>query len=90
MSSEPDSELAGASSSSQRLEAHVAATAKKGKQLSRKQIRLMVPIQLELDRQDPNVTVEYIDALFDQFDVDNSNTIDDAEWENMVEVLRRP
>ena len=84
------SEASTAASSTQRLEKHVAATAKKGKQLTRKQIRLMVPIQVELDGQDPNVTVEYIDALFDEFDVDNSNTIDDAEWENMVEVLRRP
>ena len=58
--------------------------------MKRWQIREMVPIQLELDGKDPNVTIEYIDALFDEFDVDNSNTIDDAEWENMVEVLRRP
>eukprot|EP01043_Picozoa_sp_COSAG02_P080815 COSAG02_NODE_19404_length_883_cov_3.879837_1_plen_74_part_01 len=72
------SEASTGASSTRRLEEHAAATAKKGKQLTRRQIRLMVPIQLEIDNKDPNVTVEYIDALFDDFDEDNSNTIDDA------------
>lgn len=83
---EPETQPADAAS----LDAHRAVTAKKGKQLSRDQIRKMVPIQLQIDDKDPKVSVEYIDALFDEFDADNNNTIDDEEWENIVEVLRRP
>jgi hypothetical protein len=69
---------------------HTRATSQKGKQLTRDQIRLMVPLQLEIDGNDPSVTVAWIDALFDRLDVDKSNTIDDDEWESLVAVLRDP
>ena len=39
----------------------------------------MVPIQLEIDDQDPDVGTDWVDALFDRFDEDDSNTIDDYE-----------
>jgi dienelactone hydrolase len=90
MEPEPEPEPTGATDTAEKQKEHVAAASKKGKQLQRWQIRKMVPIQLELDGKDPNVTVEWIDAMFDQFDEDGSNTIDDAEWDNLVEVLRRP
>ena len=90
MEPEPEPEPTGAKSTAEKQKEHVAAASKKGKQLQRWQIRKMVPIQLELDGKDPNVTVEWIHAMFDQFDEDGSNTIDDAEWDNLVEVLRRP
>ena len=54
------------------------------KQLSRKQCREMVRIQLEIFSRLPNVTDEWIDTLFEEFDVDNSDTIDDAEWEKFA------
>ena len=50
----------------------------------------MVPIQLEIDGQNPKVSREWIDALFDRFDIDKSNTIDDEEWDSLVAVLRDP
>ena len=90
MEPEPEPEPTGATDTAEKQKEHVAAASKKGKQLQRWQIREMVTIQLELDGKDPNVTVEWIDAMFDQFDEDGSNTIDDAEWDNLVEVLRRP
>jgi hypothetical protein len=69
---------------------HQQQTQRKGKQLSRAQIREMVPIQLEIDGQNPKVSREWIDALFDRFDIDKSNTIDDEEWDSLVAVLRDP
>ena len=43
----------------------------------------MVPIQLEIDDQNPDVGTDWVDALFDRFDEDDSNTIDDDEWDNV-------
>ena len=57
------------------------------KQLGRVQCREMVRIQLELDQRDPNVSDEWIDALFDEFDADLSGLIDDDEWDSLVSVL---
>ena len=42
----------------------------------------------ELFNRLPNVTDEWIDALFDEFDDDKSNTIDDDEWEELAAVLK--
>ena len=46
----------------------------------------MVRIQLQLLRK-PEVTDEWIDGLFDEFDTDRSGFIDDTEWDNLVKVL---
>ena len=58
------------------------------KQLTRAQCRAMVRIQLELEDLNTNVTDAWIDSLFDEFDEDGSNTIDDSEWDKLVAVLR--
>ena len=55
-------------------------------QLIRSQVRRMVRIQLQLLRK-PEVTDEWIDGLFDEFDTDRSGFIDDTEWDNLVKVL---
>ena len=57
------------------------------KQLSRVQCREMVRIQLELDGRDPNVSDDWIDSLFDEFDADRSGLIDDDEWDNLASQL---
>jgi hypothetical protein len=56
--------------------------------LNRQQVRVMVRIQLELlHGAPPKVSDTWIDTLFDRFDLDKSDTIDDAEWDNMVAAL---
>ena len=59
----------------------------KPKQLTRQQVRVMVRINLELQRRDPNVSDVWIDTLFDKFDADGSQTIDDAEWDNLLAAI---
>ena len=61
---------------------------KGGKQLTRTQCHEMVRIQLEIDGLDPNVTDDWIDSLFDEFDADGSGTVDDAEWDLLVARMR--
>ena len=47
----------------------------------------MVRLQLEIEKMDTNVSDAWIDSLFDRFDEDKSETIDDAEWENLVAAI---
>ena len=57
--------------------------------MSRAQVREMVRIQMELDSQKPpSVTDEWIYQLFEEFDQNKSETIDDAEWYSLVAALR--
>eukprot|EP01046_Picozoa_sp_COSAG06_P083337 COSAG06_NODE_30245_length_542_cov_0.914221_1_plen_108_part_01 len=58
------------------------------KQLTLTQCRAMVRIQLEIDDLPTNVSNDWIDGLFKEFDADGSGTIDDAEWDKLVAVLR--
>ena len=59
-----------------------------GKQLGKAQVRLMVRLQLKIEGVEHSVTDEWIDALFKRFDADNSGTMDDAEWESLMPVLK--
>ena len=54
------------------------------KQLSRRQCREMVRIQLEIEERDPNVSDQWIDDIFDEFDADGSGFVDDEEWDRIV------
>lgn len=47
----------------------------------------MVRLQLQIMDLQHDVSNAWIDGLFDRFDADNSNLIDDGEWENLVAVL---
>ena len=44
----------------------------------------MARIQLEIDGMDQNVSDEWVDDLFDEFDADQSGTIDMVEWEKVL------
>ena len=58
------------------------------KQLGKAQVRAMVRIQMRMLRiKDSAVGDDYIDALFDRFDVDKSGLMDDAEWDSLAEIL---
>ena len=69
----------------------VSLTGSPGKQLDRKQVHEMVRLQLELDGWHPDedgVADEWIDDLFNRFDVDGSGFVDDAEWDLLVPAMR--
>lgn len=57
------------------------------KQLGKAQVRAMVRIQIQMQQSGVSVSDEWIDALFDRFDVDNNGLMDDAEWDSLVQVL---
>ena len=60
-----------------------------GKQLGKAQVRLMVRIQLQMEGFDLGIVADdWIDALFNRFDDDNSGTMDDSEWESLLLVLK--
>ena len=63
-----------------------------GKRLDRLQVREMVRLQLELDGWDTSgehyVSDGWIDDLFNRFDADGSGTIDDVEWDLLVDAMR--
>ncbi len=54
----------------------------------------MVPLQLELDsasdHADQQLNMDWIDALFDRFVEEGSDTIRDEHWEDIVKLLRDP
>lgn len=62
------------------------------KRLDRRQVQEMVRLQLELDGWDVSgehyVSDGWIDNLFNRFDADSSGTIDDDEWDLLVEAMR--
>lgn len=53
-------------------------------QQDREWFRAMARIQLEIDGMDQNVSDEWVDDLFDEFDADQSGTIDMVEWEKVL------
>ena len=53
-------------------------------QQDREGFRAMARIQLEIDGMDQNVSDEWVDDLFDEFDADQSGTIDMVEWEKVL------
>ena len=73
---------------SEKASSSAAAEPESEKQLTRAQCRAMVRIQLEIEDLNANVTDAWIDSLFDEFDEDGSDTIDDSEWDKLVAVLR--
>jgi hypothetical protein len=60
-----------------------------GKQLGKSQVRLMVRVQLSIDKVDASsVTDEWINGLFDRYDKDRSGLMDDAEWDSLAAMLK--
>jgi hypothetical protein len=66
--------------------------------LNRAQVREMVRLQLQADGRtakafsetdDGDVTDEWIDRLFDEFDRDGSGMIDEREWEELLLLLEK-
>jgi hypothetical protein len=56
--------------------------------MTRAKVREMARIQLELLGRNPKAASdEWVDSLFERFDVDGSGTIDDSEWDNLVAAL---
>jgi hypothetical protein len=58
------------------------------KQLTRSQVRKMVRIQLKILKRPADVSDDWIDSLFDEFDSDRSGLIEDGEWDSLVAVLK--
>ena len=59
------------------------------KQLSRRQVRSMVRIQLEIEGADQgNVTDKWIDSIFARYDTDGNGTMDDDKWEILSPTLQ--
>jgi len=57
--------------------------------LSREQVRKMIRVQLKLDDAGSlDVSDAWIDNLFDEFDADQSGSMDNAEWDDLVVVLK--
>jgi Ca2+-binding EF-hand superfamily protein len=66
----------------------LSAHASSRRQMTRAKVREMVRIQLELLGRNPKAASdEWVDSLFERFDVDGSGTIDDSEWDNLVAAL---
>lgn len=57
------------------------------KQLSKRQVREMVRIQLELTGDQREASDAWIDARFDRFDADGNGTMDDREWDSLLKSL---